>query len=287
MQPQMQSDYRGRLAPTPSGYLHAGHGRTFWIATERARQAGGTLIYREEDLDHARCNPEFAAAAQDDLHWLGITWQEGPDVGGAFGPYVQSQRTDWYRSVWKQLHATRQIYPSPHSRKDVMAALVAPHADDDEPIFPSSLRPTESEGTSATEPGDVNWRFRVPDGRRVLFLDGRVGRVVRTAGIDFGDFLVWRKDGFPSYELAVTADDHAMQVTEVVRGEDLLTSTARQLLLYEVLGWQPPAWFHCPLVVDEQGVRLAKRNAARALRTLREEGIVPADLIARWRATAS
>lgn len=281
------SGYRGRIAPTPTGYLHLGHGRTFWTAAERARRAGGVLIYRDEDLDPARCQPEYSAAAIADLRWLGIDWREGPDVGGPFAPYLQSQRLEWYREVWRQLHATGTIYPSPHSRKDVAEALVAPHAGDDaEPIFPIGLRPPVGEGADANGPGAVNWRFQVPDGRRLTFLDGLAGRVARTAGIDFGDFLVWRKDGFPSYELAVVADDHAMRITEVVRGEDLLTSTARQLLLYEALGWQPPEWFHCPLVLDDRGLRLAKRHAPLSLRALRDAGKTPSALAADWAITA-
>ncbi len=119
--------YRGRLAPTPTGLLHRGHGRTFWIAAQRARQASGQLILRVEDLDQARCRAEYTAAMIRDLQWLGITWDEGPDVGGPFAPYTQSERGPWYREVWRQLHATGLIYPSPHSRKDVQAALSAPH----------------------------------------------------------------------------------------------------------------------------------------------------------------
>src|SRR5262249_21162502 len=150
--------------------------------------------------------------------------------------------------------------PSPHSRKDVQEALLAPHDDVDgtptalraavgeaEPSFPIALRRPADAGRDATEPGAVNWRFRVPDEEPIAFTDLRVGRVERVPGRDFGDFVIWRKDGFPSYELAVVADDHAMHITEVVRGEDLLTSTARQLLLYRALGWPPPAFYHCPL----------------------------------------
>ncbi len=129
----------------------------------------------------------------------------------------------------------------------------------------------------------MNWRFRVPDGREIVFQDVRCGEVRRVAGSDFGDFLVWRKDGLPSYELAVVADDHAMQITEVVRGEDLLTSTARQLLLYETLGWPPPAWYHAPLVRDEQGQRLAKRAAAQAIADLRGSGVSPEELRGEWK----
>jgi glutamyl-tRNA synthetase len=296
-------NYRGRLAPTPSGYLHLGHARTFWTAQERARAAGGTLILRNEDLDPDRCKPQFAVAMLEDLRWFGFDWQEGPDVGGPFAPYVQQQRRPMYRRVWRQLHATGLIYPSPHSRKDIAEALVAPHDDplgrsgdrDEfrERIFPPSLRPTGlgSPGNSAgspsaenegLDPGSVNWRFRVPDDEVVAFHDGRIGLVERVAGVDFGDFLVWRKDGFPSYELAVVADDHAMQISEVVRGEDLLTSTARQLLLYRALSWQPPAFCHCPLMLDDQGRRLAKRTDAVSLRALRAAGHSPSALRAPW-----
>lgn len=274
--------YRGRLAPTPTGFLHLGHARTFWTAFARCRERNGTLVFRNEDLDQARCRPEFAQAAMDDLHWLGIVWQEGPDVGGPFAPYVQSCRLDTYLAAWHRLQQAGAIYPSPHSRKDVQSALQAPHEGEDEPVFPASLRPPPDTGRDCTEPGPVNWRFRVPDDETITFTDGRCGPVSRTAGTDFGDFLVWRKDGFPSYELAVVADDLAMQITEVVRGEDLLTSTARQLLLYRALYAAPPAFFHCPLLRDEAGRRLAKRHHATALRTLRDQGRDPAEWTTAW-----
>lgn len=274
--------YRGRLAPTPTGYLHLGHARTFWTAFERARDHGGQLVYRNEDLDQARCRPEYASAALDDLRWLGLAWQEGPDVGGPHAPYDQSARLGFYESIWRRLHAAGAIYPSPHSRRDVEQALVAPHEGEDEPIFPVALRPSASEGRDAREPGPINWRFRVPDGEAISFLDERVGPITRVAGNDFGDFLVWRKDGFPSYELAVVADDHAMQITEVVRGEDLLTSTARQLLLYAALGWPSPGFYHCPLLRDSTGARLAKRSGALALRALREQGHTSDEVREMW-----
>jgi glutamyl-tRNA synthetase len=281
--------YRGRLAPTPSGYLHLGHARTFWTAFERAQATGGVLVFRNEDLDPDRCRPEFASAAIDDLRWLGITWQEGPDIGGPHAPYSQSERLNYYRQIWRRLHATGAIYPSPHSRKDVQEALVAPHdgvpriMTDSEPIFPPHLRPSLDAGRDVQSPDGVNWRFRVPDGETIAFTDRRLGKIERVAGRDFGDFLVWRKDGFPSYELAVTADDHAMQITEVVRGEDLLTSTARQLLLYRTLNWTAPAFYHCPLMTDAAGRRLAKRSDALALRVLRAAGMKAEDVQSMWR----
>ena len=271
---------RGRLAPTPTGYLHVGHARTFALAAERARRDGGTLVYRTEDLDASRCRPEFADAAMTDLRWLGLDWQEGPDVGGPCGPYVQSQRQPWFAEVWRQLQATGAIYPCDMSRQDVARALTAPHAEDDaEPIFPPALRPPLGQGREAREPGAQNWRFRVPDGETVAFTDALQGPQTFVAGRDFGDFLVWRRDGFPAYELAVVADDQAMDITEVVRGADLLLSTARQLLLYRALGWTAPSWAHAPLIVDAEGRRLAKRTAGLSIRELRAAGRSAAEVL--------
>ena len=269
---------RGRLAPTPTGYLHVGHARTFALAAARA--VGGTLVYRTEDLDAGRCRPEFAEAAIADLRWLGLKWTEGPDLGGTHAPYVQSQRLSWFRDVWQRLQATGAIYPCEKSRKDVERSLTAPHAEDDaEPIFPPTLRPPLGAGHDAREPGPTNWRFRVPDGEAITFNDALQGTQTFVAGRDFGDFLVWRKDGFPAYELAVVADDHAMGITEVVRGEDLLLSTARQLLLYRALAWNAPAWAHAPLIVDAEGRRLAKRTAGLSIRDLRAKGKTPEEVL--------
>mgnify|MGYP006272126291 CR=1 FL=1 len=271
---------RGRLAPTPTGLLHVGHARTFALAAGRAGSAG--LVMRIEDLDRPRCREEFAAAAVEDLRWLGLDWTEGPDVGGPHGPYRQSERTAWYLDVWRRLEAAGAVYPSPHSRRDVEEAAVAPHeaGGAGEPVFPPSLRPARRD--RATAPGGVPWRFRVPDGRVIEFHDAIQGRVRRTAGVDFGDFVVWRRDDLAAYELAVVADDHAMEIAEVVRGADLLTSTARQILLAETLGWPSPAWCHAPLVCDAAGNRLAKRAGGIAIRDLRAAGRSPAEVLA-WR----
>ena len=274
--------YRGRLAPTPTGYLHLGHARTFWIAWRRARDRRGVLVMRVEDLDAARCKSEFAQAMLGDLRWLGIGWDEGPDVGGPFGPYVQQQRLPLYLDAWRQLQQSGLIYPCHRSRRDVESALQAPHDDDQEPIFPPSYRPPLGTGHDLLEPGPTNWRFRVSDGEQISFIDGAAGLTTRTAGVDFGDFLVWRKDGWPSYELGVVTDDHAMQISEVVRGADLLTSTARQLLLYRALSWQPPEFYHCPLVRDASGRRLAKRDAGLSLQAMRQQGHSPADILSRF-----
>ena len=221
-------------------------------------------------------------------------WTEGPDVGGPHPPYRQSERTAWYLALWRRLESARVIYPSPHSRRDIDEAATAPHEpmpgeagvdlageavgdSGAEPIFPPSLRPASWD--RATAPGNIAWRFRVPDGRTIEFDDAVAGRVRRTAGVDFGDFVVWRRDDLPAYELAVVADDHAMEIAEVVRGEDLLTSTARQLLLYEALAWTAPAFCHVPLVRDANGRRLAKRTGGLAIRDLRARGLSPADVL--------
>jgi len=154
----------------------------------------------------------------------------------------------------------------------------APHEGEDEPVYPGTCRTSPGTVPDAKVPTGVTWRFRVPQGEKMAFHDGRLGLQPAVAGVDFGDFVIWRKDDIPAYQLAVVADDAAMQITEVVRGEDLLTSTFRQLLLYRALGLQPPAFYHCPLVTDEKGQRLAKRHAALSLRELRAKGVDPAGL---------
>jgi len=262
--------YRGRLAPSPTGYLHLGHARTFWITQQRALDAGGTLILRNEDLDRARCKPEFVSAMYEDLEWFGFNWQEGPDVGGPHAPYNQSERMHFYRAAFDQLRQAGLAYPCVCSRKDIQQALQAPHAADDEPIYPGTCR------NRSPEPGArASWRFRVLDGETVSFTDQARGPQSFVAGKDFGDFVVWRHDDFPSYQLAVVVDDVAMRISEVVRGADLLLSTARQLLLYRALGLTPPAFYHCELMTDDSGLRLAKRHDALSLRTLRQRGADP------------
>jgi glutamyl-tRNA synthetase len=324
--PSPLSSYRGRLAPSPTGFLHVGHARTFWTAYERARETGGVLVMRMEDLDPDRSRAVYAEAALEDLRWLGIRWQEGTDIGGPYAPYAQSERRAIYLAAWRKLLLGGFIYSCRCSRRDLEAALSAPHESgnqeqeplDDEPIYPGTCRkeadwmsrfPTlfaknakrmghgdvshgdfshedvsahpvqDSFANGMEEPGSYNWRFRVPDGEAVEFEDGNLGRQRFVAGRDFGDFVVWRRDGIPSYQLACVADDAAMKITEVVRGEDLLKSTARQILLNRALGFANPAWFHCRLVVDSNGKRLAKRHDALSLRVLRQQGWTPEQIL--------
>lgn len=333
--------YRGRLAPSPTGYLHLGHARTFWVAWQRASAAHGKLIFRNEDLDYQRCKPEFVRAMYEDLRWLGLDWDEGPDItpqsgksgqpgdpgmgnsvrdvvnrggsvsqgesGGDFGPYSQSERRSFYLDAWRKLRDSGLIYPCRCSRKDLERALSAPHeepkstwtagalacgqnssaqpgaatvqsAADDELPYPGTCREKIGTAKDYDSPAGVSWRFKVPDGETISFDDGYFGHPEFVAGRDFADFLLWRRDDIPAYQLAVVVDDAAMQITEVVRGADLLKSTARQLLLIRALGYPVPAYFHCPLLRDENNVRLAKRHDALSLRSLRARCKHPADL---------
>ncbi len=264
------SIYRGRLAPSPTGLLHIGHARTFWLAGERAKNAGGCLQLRNDDLDAARCRPEFISAMIEDLHWLGLVWAE-PMVS-------QSERIPFYRAALKKLHTGGFIYPCNRSRRDVLAAASAPHDTDEseEPLYPTEFRPSANSPLPAlVDRETTNWRFRVPEEEMLTFHDGHFGEQRAIAGRDFGDFLVWRKDDLPSYQLACVVDDANMAITEVVRGADLMQSTFRQLLLYRALGLTPRSFYHCPLITDEGGQRLAKRHDAQSIRALREQGATP------------
>jgi glutamyl-tRNA synthetase len=272
----MGVQYIGRLAPSPTGLLHLGHARTFWIAWERARAANGRLWLRDEDLDPQRSRADFAAAMREDLHWLGIDWD---------AEMRQSERISFYKAAMEKLLREGHVYPCLCSRKDLLQALQAPHEDsDDEPIYNGRCR--ASSAPQATLAANTNYRFRVPDGESIRFTDAHAGPQSFVAGCnthaDFGDFLVWRKDGLPSYQLACVVDDAAMNITEVVRGRDLLKSTARQILLQRALGLTTPAYFHCDLMRDDTGVRLAKRHDALSLRAMREAGLSPQDVRSRF-----
>jgi glutamyl/glutaminyl-tRNA synthetase len=267
--------YRGRLAPSPTGYLHLGHAMTFWRAQERAREKNGTLVLRIEDLDLDRCRAEFSDATFEDLKWFGLIWDEGPDVGGKFGPYRQSERRDCYLNALEKLRRGGFIYPCTCSRRDVLGAATAPHSENEEPIYPGTCR---TKNPAAAELTAVNWRFRVPDGEILKFVDQRLGEQSAIVGKDFGDFIVWRRDDVPAYQLAVVADDSAMGITEVVRGTDLITSTFRQLLLYHALELEEPQFYHARLITDSLGNRLAKRHASLSLRALQASGANPEKL---------
>jgi len=263
------------------------------MAAQRATQFRGQLIFRNEDLDPQRCREKFVQAMIDDLRWLGISWSEGPDCGGPFGPYTQSARRTHYLAAWKQLRGLGMIYPCTCSRKDVAQSAGAPNDADNEPVYSGKCRPEGAvpgaaglrpRGTAEaavstrvaySDPAGVNWRFRVPDGEEICFTDLHLGPQRLLAGRDFGDFIVWRRDDVPAYKLAVVVDDAAMKITEVVRGADLLKSTARQILLFRALALPVPDCYHCDLVRDGSGLRLAKRHDSLSIQRLRELGWTP------------
>jgi glutamyl-tRNA synthetase len=253
-------------------------------AAQRASEHGGTLILRNEDLDPQRSRSEYVSAMIEDLQWVGMRWAEGPDCGGPHSPYSQSERRSFYLDAWRRLRDQGAIYPCICSRKDLSQAASAPHEtdndsdNDDEPIYPGRCR-TRDDASAFEAPAGVNWRFRVPDGEVISFCDLNLGARRYKAGHDFGDFLIWRRDDVPAYQLACVVDDFDMRITEVVRGADLLKSTARQLLLIWALGYVVPDYFHCELVLDASSVRLAKRHDALSIKTLRESGLSPGEVI--------
>jgi glutamyl-tRNA synthetase len=200
-------------------------------------------------------------------------------VGGPYAPYAQSERLQVYQTAFEQLRDTGLIYPCKCSRKEIAAALSAPHGGDDEPIYPGTCRPPEPTVSNSQRAG-INWRFRLEPGETIRFVDGHFGLQSATSGADFGDILIWRKDDLPSYQFACVVDDALMRITEVVRGADLIASTFRQLALYRAMNWQPPVFYHCPLVADFTGARLAKRDDALSIRTLRERGQMPEQVVA-------
>jgi glutamyl-tRNA synthetase len=272
---------RGRYAPSPTGALHLGNARTALVSWLAARAAGGSYVLRVEDLDGPRVRPGLEARILAELRWLGLDWDEGPDVGGPLGPYRQSERMPRYGDALARLRASGLAYPCFCSRAEIAAVSQAPHGPADEgPRYPgtcSALSPDEVSRRSASR--RPAWRFRVPPGK-VAFTDGLHGKVEVDVSDAVGDFVIARSDGVPAYQLAVVVDDAAMQITDVVRGDDLLPSTGRQILLYRALGLSPPRFAHAPLVVGEDGARLAKRHGASSLGDLRERGADPPAVVA-------
>ncbi len=268
----------GRLAPSPTGGLHLGHARTFLIAWLAARSAGGRVILRVEDLDASRARDEARAGALDDLRWLGLDWDEGPDVGGPSSPYVQSERMPAYDASLERLKRAGLVYPCTCTRADIARAAAAPHAEDEGPTYPGTCSGRSVADARALGDRPFAWRFRVPAGP-VAWDDLFLGRVALDPARLGGDFVVGRSPAGPSYQLAVVHDDATMGVSQVIRGDDLVPSTPRQILLYRSLGWEPPAFGHVPLAVGPDGRRLAKRDGSIKLATLREAGVDPRRLV--------
>ncbi len=268
--------YRGRFAPSPTGRLHLGLARTALLGYLRARSEGGAFILRIEDIDAPRVVPGASEMLLEDLRWLGLEWDEGPDVGGPTGPYVQSQRQRHYESALERLQDAHRLFRCSCSRKEIVSS--APHGPSEfGPPYPGTCRagPLRPQAPCAL-------RFRV-DAPLPEFIDGLLGAVQPEA---HGDFVLRRADGLISYQLAVVVDDIAMGITEVLRGADLAGCTAWQLALYEALGARAPAFVHVPLLLGPDGKRLAKRSGAGSVADYRARGVRPEALIG-WLAASS
>ncbi len=270
-----------RLAPSPTGALHLGNARTFLINWLMARQAGWKVILRIEDLDGPRIKAGAAAQALEDLEWLGIDYDEGP--------IYQSKRIEHYYAAIDQLIASKHVYPCICTRREVDAAASAPHAEDGGSVYPGTCRgrfASIEEAQRAASGRPPALRFRVPD-EIIGFNDSFAGAQSCAAAKQLGDFVIAKADGTPAYQLAVVVDDAAMNVTDVVRGDDLLDSTPRQILLYRALGLADriPRYTHLPLVVGSDGRRLAKRHGDTRLSHYRKCGISAGQvlqLLAQW-----
>ena len=260
----------GRFAPSPSGRLHLGNLGCSLLAWLSAKAKGGKIVLRIEDLDATRCPRSFADQIEADLQYLGLFWDEGGSTGGPDGSYYQSECSPLYDEAYAQLEAKGLLYPCFCSRAALHAAS-APHRSDGDVIYPGTCRGlTEAERALRRKTKQPATRVIVPD-RDIAFTDGHLGFYQENLARDCGDFVVRRGDGVYAYQLAVTVDDARMGVTEVVRGADLLSSTPRQLYLYETLGLTAPAFYHCPLLLAPGGRRLSKRDGDDSLENLRQK----------------
>jgi glutamyl-tRNA synthetase len=275
------SGLRGRYAPSPTGELHLGNASTALLAWLSVRARDGTYVMRTEDLDAGRARPGLADQILRDLDWLGLDWDEGPDIGGDWGPYVQSERAGGYARAFERLKQAGHVYPCFCSRRDIAAAASAPQEPGDERRYPGTCREIDpAEAARRVAAGERHaWRFRVQASEGREFVDIVRGRVVHERPA--GDFVVQRSDGVPAYQLAVVVDDHAMGITEVVRGDDLLGSTAWQLMLFDALAFDPPAIGHVPLLLGTDRVRLSKRHRGITIRELRESGRDSREIVGR------
>ncbi len=275
----------GRFAPSPTGRMHLGNLFTALLSWLSVRKAGGRWILRIEDLDPQRSRMEYARQIEDDLDWLGLSWDEGGvDGSGSHGPYCQSMRHDIYAGALDSLVATGLTYPCYCRRADILATQ-APHQSDGRVIYAGTCRPRHLPVSGLADPGrPASTRICVPD-EEIGFVDGVFGR--RTANLtqECGDFVLRRADGAWAYQLAVVVDDAMMGVTEVVRGCDLLLSTAQQLYLYRLSGWTAPDYAHVPLLCNAAGQRLSKRDMSLNMAQLRTR-FTPGQIIGRLAALA-
>jgi glutamyl-tRNA synthetase len=262
--------YCGRLAPSPTGAQHVGNARTYLIAWLAARSCQGRVVLRIEDIDSPRVKPHAAEQVMEDLRWLGLDWDEGP--------IVQSHRLPHYEEALAKLQEQELVYPCTCTRSDIERAGSAPHAEHEGPVYPGTCAARRVADAATLGSSPFAWRFRVPAGA-IEFHDDFRGPVAIDLRQQGGDFVVWKSAGSPGYQLAVVVDDAAQGVTQVVRGDDLVPSTPRQLLLYRALGLVLPGFCHVPLVVGPDGRRLAKRHGDTRLASLREAGVKPESLL--------
>jgi len=276
----LQESPRGRYAPSPTGDLHLGNLRTALLAWLFARCAGGQFVLRVEDLDRPRVRPGATERMLSDLRWLGIDWDEGPDVGGPSAPYTQSERQTIYTDHLQRLQNAGLIYPCYCSRAEIARAASAPH-EDEGPRYPGTCRNlSEAQRKQHEATGRrPSLRFRVDDSRVVIFTDLLIGQQQQHVQNAIGDFIVRRADGIFAYQFAVVVDDALMHINRVARGADLLASTARQILLYEALGFPVPTFTHIPLMFDIEGKRLSKRIQSEGLEPLRAAGVTLAQVV--------
>jgi glutamyl-tRNA synthetase len=269
---------RTRFAPSPTGDLHIGGAWTALASWALARASSGTTVLRVEDIDTPRVVRGSAERITEDLAWLGFDWDEGPQVGGLHAPYTQSERTALYDAQLEALAAAGLTYPCDCSRAEISRVASAPHAGD-EIIYPGTCRDAPRHREMRRSPAI---RLRVPEGSLVVFDDLVRGRIEQHVGPSVGDFVLRRGDGVYAYQLVVAVDDADMQISHVVRADDLLASTARQILLMQLLGTARehiPTYAHVPMVVAADGERLAKRAGSATIRGLRERGIVPNEIV--------
>ena len=271
---------RGRYAPSPTGELHLGNASTALLAWLSIRARGGTFVMRVEDLDRNRSREELAEQCLRDLEWLGLDWDEGPDCGGNHGPYTQWSRRRDYERAFESLRQGGHLYPCFCSRRDIANAASAPQDRGEMRRYPGTCLgiPADEAEERCRRDERHAWRFRVQGDAAPAFDD----LVRRRWGEDRqspGDFVVYRADGVPAYQLAVVVDDAAMAIDEVVRGDDLLSSTPAQILLYAALGLRAPLFGHVPLLLGTDGARLSKRHRGITLRELREAGYGPSSII--------